>query len=93
MTEIEVNRSSHLVDPALQIWGWEIPVYLFLGGMTAGIMILIPLLQKRVGDRTLSEWARMLPFLPPWLAHQGFPPASKPAWYTWTAVSITMPGM
>jgi formate-dependent nitrite reductase membrane component NrfD len=27
-------------DPQLHVWGWEIPVYLFLGGFTAGILIL-----------------------------------------------------
>jgi formate-dependent nitrite reductase membrane component NrfD len=27
-------------DPQLHVWGWEIPVYLFLGGFTAGIMVL-----------------------------------------------------
>ena len=27
-------------DPHLHVWGWEIPVYLFLGGFTAGIMVL-----------------------------------------------------
>ena len=26
--------------PRLHVWGWEIPVYLFLGGFAAGIMIL-----------------------------------------------------
>ena len=31
------------IDPALAIWSWEIPVYLFLGGMTAGVMILAAL--------------------------------------------------
>jgi formate-dependent nitrite reductase membrane component NrfD len=28
------------IDPSLHIWGWEIPVYLFLGGLVAGIMII-----------------------------------------------------
>ncbi len=29
-----------MIDPSLQIWGWEIPVYLYLGGLVAGIMII-----------------------------------------------------
>jgi len=29
-----------MIDPALHVWGWEIPVYLFLGGLVAGLMIL-----------------------------------------------------
>ena len=31
-------RYNAKVDPSLAIWSWEIPVYLFLGGLTAGIM-------------------------------------------------------
>jgi formate-dependent nitrite reductase membrane component NrfD len=31
---------SPATDPHLRVWGWEIPVYLFLGGFTAGIMVL-----------------------------------------------------
>jgi formate-dependent nitrite reductase membrane component NrfD len=40
MQELAVTRHNALIDPALHIWGWEIPVYLFLGGMVAGIMII-----------------------------------------------------
>ena len=32
-------RHNDKVDPFLSIWTWEISVYLFLGGMTAGMMI------------------------------------------------------
>jgi formate-dependent nitrite reductase membrane component NrfD len=31
---------NHLVDPSLHLWGWEIAVYLFIGGLVAGMMIL-----------------------------------------------------
>ena len=40
MFEVSSTRSNHLIDPSLHIWGWEIPVYLFLGGMVAGMMII-----------------------------------------------------
>ena len=40
MNEITNTRNNHLIDPTLHIWGWEISVYLFLGGMVAGMMIL-----------------------------------------------------
>ena len=29
-----------MIDPSLTVWGWEIPVYLFLGGMVAGMMLI-----------------------------------------------------
>lgn len=40
MNEITTTRHNHLIDPSLTIWGWEIPVYLFLGGMVAGMMLI-----------------------------------------------------
>jgi protein NrfD len=40
MFELLTTRHNPLVDPALHIWGWEIPVYLFLGGWVAGSMAL-----------------------------------------------------
>jgi len=40
MNEITNTRNNHLIDPTLHIWGWEISVYLFLGGLVAGIMII-----------------------------------------------------
>lgn len=41
MTEITVttNKLNHAAP--LHIWGWEIPVYLFLGGLTAGILLIV----------------------------------------------------
>jgi formate-dependent nitrite reductase membrane component NrfD len=69
MHEIDTARFNVLVDPHLQVWGWEIPVYLFLGGMAAGIMILAALLQRRGGERSAA--ARWLPFLAPALVSVG----------------------
>jgi formate-dependent nitrite reductase membrane component NrfD len=71
MTEVDIFRNSHLVDPSLHIWGWEIPVYLFLGGVTAGLMILSALLSwKNQADRQ-SNWVRWLPFVAPVLLSAG----------------------
>jgi protein NrfD len=42
-------RSNPEIDPIISVWGWEISVYLFLGGLTAGIMFfsaLMMLLKK-----------------------------------------------
>jgi protein NrfD len=38
--ELTTTRANHLVDPGLHVWGWEIPVYLFLGGLVAGMMVI-----------------------------------------------------
>ena len=40
MTELTTTRANPMIDPALQVWGWEIPVYLFLGGLVAGMMVV-----------------------------------------------------
>ncbi len=40
MDEFTTTRHNPGIDPHMHIWGWEIPVYLFLGGLVAGLMIL-----------------------------------------------------
>jgi len=40
MRELVLTRTNPMIDPRLHIWGWEVPVYLFLGGMVAGMMII-----------------------------------------------------
>jgi protein NrfD len=40
MTELTTSRANPMIDPGMHVWGWEIPVYLFLGGMVAGMMII-----------------------------------------------------
>ncbi len=68
-TELDIARHSHLVDPQLHVWGWEIPAYLFLGGLAAGVMVLTALLQGRPGER--SRAMRWLPFAAPILVSLG----------------------
>jgi len=40
-------RNNTLIDPGLHIWTWEVAMYLFMGGLTAGIMILAALMTVR----------------------------------------------
>lgn len=56
MHEISTTRNNHLIDPTLSVWGWEIPVYLFLGGMVAGMMIITGyfLFKQRQSEETCS---------------------------------------
>ncbi len=69
MTELDVARHSRLIDPHLAIWGWEIPVYLFLGGMAAGLLILTTTLWIRRQDR--SAPLRWMAFAAPILVTLG----------------------
>ncbi len=69
MNELDVARHSRFIDPHLHIWGWEIPAYLFLGGMAAGLMILASLLALRKPSRSAA--ARWLSFAAPALVSLG----------------------
>lgn len=55
------GRANPLVDPTLSIWGWQIVLYLFLGGLVAGILLLVAGLQLREGRRPLSPAVRWAP--------------------------------
>lgn len=65
MNEIDVIRTNHLVDPHMHIWGWEVPVYLFLGGLAAGVMIATALLNLSRPANERSAALRWLPFAAP----------------------------
>ena len=57
MIEVLTTRHNPMVDPSLHVWGWEIPVYLFLGGWVAGCMVLSGWLMwrgRRPGERSVA---------------------------------------
>ncbi|MCX7798660.1 MAG: polysulfide reductase NrfD [Melioribacter sp.] len=56
LQEITTTRHNPHIDPFVHVWGWEIPIYLFLGGMVAGMMIISGyfLFSKRYKDTTCS---------------------------------------
>jgi formate-dependent nitrite reductase membrane component NrfD len=47
MLELVTTRDNPMIDPAMHIWGWEVPVYLFLGGWVAGSMVLAGWFMRR----------------------------------------------
>jgi len=61
------GRMNPDIDPYLNIWHWQIPVYLFLGGLAAGILFfaaLYTILGKEKEMPTTVKWATFLvPFL------------------------------
>lgn len=40
LLELTTTRHNPHIDPSMAMWEWQIPVYLFLGGMVAGMMII-----------------------------------------------------
>ncbi len=68
--EITVNRHNHLIDPHLDVWGWEIAGYLFLGGLVAGLMVFGAALLRKQGEAA-PRALRWSPFLAPVLLSLG----------------------
>jgi formate-dependent nitrite reductase membrane component NrfD len=71
MTEITTTRANALIDPALHVWHGEIPLYLFLGGLVAGLMVLLGLAAWRRPHAPRSAALALLPWLAPVLLSLG----------------------
>jgi len=57
------GRDIPNIDPFLHIWHWQIPLYLFLGGLAAGILFfagLFTVLGKEKEMETTVKWATFL---------------------------------
>jgi len=57
------GRMNPNIDPVLHIWHWHIPVYLFLGGLAAGILFfaaLYTILGKEKEMPTAVKWATFI---------------------------------
>lgn len=65
MLEITSTRHNHLIDPHLGVWSWEIPIYLFVGGIVAGMMVLggLAMLRQARGEDTRSFFSMHTPLL------------------------------
>ncbi len=59
------GRMNPHVDPTLGIWGWEIPLYLFLGGLAAGILFFAALYTILGKEKELPTAVRKATFLVP----------------------------
>ena len=59
--EVIHGRNNLGIDPHLHIWGWEVPVYLFLGGVVAGIMVAVALLELVAPNRKRSLITQVAP--------------------------------
>jgi formate-dependent nitrite reductase membrane component NrfD len=65
MLEITTTRHNPMIDPYLAVWSWEIPTYLFLGGIVAGMMVLagVALVRHARGDDPRSHFSVQTPIL------------------------------
>jgi len=65
------GRMNPLVDPHLNIWHWPIPLYLFLGGMAAGILFFAALYYLKGKEYEYRVTVRIAPLLTPLLLVTG----------------------
>ncbi|HQR77466.1 MAG TPA: polysulfide reductase NrfD [Burkholderiaceae bacterium] len=65
MLEVTSTRHNPGIDPTLHVWGWEIPLYLFVGGMVAGMMVIAgyAMLRTARGEDTKSFFSLQTPLL------------------------------
>ncbi len=59
------GRNIPNIDPFLNIWHWEIPVYLFLGGLSAGIMFFAGLFMVMGKEKEMATTVKWSMFLVP----------------------------
>ncbi len=59
------GRNIPNIDPYLNIWHWEIPIYLFLGGLAAGIMFFAGLFYVMGKEKEMVTTVKWAPFLAP----------------------------
>ncbi|MBK7400090.1 MAG: polysulfide reductase NrfD [Myxococcales bacterium] len=55
--EIETTRNAALAS-AERVWGWEIPIYLFLGGLVAGLMLAVSVSILLLGRARVTQAMR-----------------------------------
>ena len=59
------GRNLPNIDPHLHIWHWPIPVYLFLGGLAAGIMFFAALYTIMGKEKEVPSLIKRAMFIPP----------------------------
>jgi formate-dependent nitrite reductase membrane component NrfD len=59
------GRDIPNIDPFLNIWHWQIPLYLYLGGIAAGIMFFAGLFTIMGKEKEMATTVKWAPFLVP----------------------------
>jgi len=63
MHELTITRHNPAIDPTLHIWGWEISLYLFLGGLIAGMMMITGFFLSRQRLKEATCTCALVPLL------------------------------
>ncbi|MFD2517486.1 NrfD/PsrC family molybdoenzyme membrane anchor subunit [Salinimicrobium flavum] len=59
------GRNIPNIDPSLEVWHWPIALYLFLGGLAAGILFFAALFYVLGKDKEYPAAVKMASFIPP----------------------------
>jgi formate-dependent nitrite reductase membrane component NrfD len=59
------GRMNPGIDPVIHAWGWEIPVYLFLGGLAAGLLFFAGLYYLQGKENQYTAAVKKAPVLVP----------------------------
>ena len=59
------GRNIPNIDPYLNIWHWQIPVYLFLGGLAAGILFFAGYFVVRGKEKEMQATVKWAPVIAP----------------------------
>lgn len=59
------GRMNPGIDPVIHAWGWEIPVYLFLGGLAAGLLFFAGLYYLQGKENQYTVAVKKAPVLVP----------------------------
>ena len=59
------GRMNPMVDPNLNIWHWQIPLYLFVGGVAAGILFFAALYYILGREKIYPAAVKWAPFITP----------------------------
>jgi hypothetical protein len=59
------GRMNPKIDPVLHVWGWEIPIYLFLGGLVAGILFFAAFMYLRGKEDAYAAAVKKAPLFTP----------------------------
>ncbi|MEJ5226579.1 NrfD/PsrC family molybdoenzyme membrane anchor subunit [Thermodesulfovibrio sp.] len=58
MTEITITGLNAITYPYLEVWDWRIVIYLFLGGLSAGMLVMCSIANLRIPKQPVEELAQ-----------------------------------
>ncbi|HAQ18282.1 MAG TPA: nitrite reductase [Prolixibacteraceae bacterium] len=61
------GRNIPNIDPYLNIWHWQIPIYLFLGGLAAGILVFASVFYLMGKENKMPATVKKAPMLVPFI--------------------------